>query len=289
MKTRTGSFPIGFRRGGGAWQQDLHSLVAWAQANDLEVIDLGRDADTTAQVVVDAGLIVGSVDLPDVQGMISPDKDKRAAAIAHNTAYIEACAASGPMNHFVVMLPQEPARPRRENFGFMVESFSVLGPVLEAAGAHLAIEGWPGPGALCCTPEACRAFFEACPSPAFGINYDPSHLLRQGIDPVRFLREFHARVVHLHGKDTELLPEGLYEYGHEQPATFGPAPAFGAWAWRYTIPGQGAVRWPAILAILAEAGYDGSVSIELEDAHFNGATESEQFGILKGAQFLAGC
>ena len=35
MKTRTGSFPIGFRRGGGAWQQDLHSLVAWAQANDL--------------------------------------------------------------------------------------------------------------------------------------------------------------------------------------------------------------------------------------------------------------
>jgi sugar phosphate isomerase/epimerase len=113
--------------------------------------------------------------------------------------------------------------------------------------------------------------------------------LRQGIDPIRFLWEFGERVVHIHGKDTETLSENLYEYGHELPAIHAPRFRFGAWAWRYTIPGQGMMRWGAALAILAELGYDGSISIELEDANFNGETESEQFGIVKGAQFLAGC
>ncbi|MGC9522856.1 MAG: sugar phosphate isomerase/epimerase family protein [Anaerolineae bacterium] len=289
MKTRTGGFSIGFRRGGSAWQQDLAALIAWAKENDLEVIDLGRDGDETAGAVVDAGLAVGSVDLPDWKGMISPDKGTRDTALARNAEYVQACAAYGPMNHFLVMLPEDPNRPRRENFDTMVESFSQLGPVLEENDARLVIEGWPGPGALCCTPEGFRAFFEACPSPAFGINYDPSHLLRQGIDPVRFLWEFHARVYHVHGKDTELLDENLYEYGHEQPATFTPSFRYGGWAWRYTIPGQGAIRWVSIFSILAQQGYGGTVSIELEDANFNGSEEGEKFGILQGATFLAGC
>ncbi|MGC9468256.1 MAG: sugar phosphate isomerase/epimerase family protein [Anaerolineae bacterium] len=289
MKTRIGGFPIGFRRGGSSWQRDLTALVAWAKAHDLEVIDLGKDADETAEAVVEANLIVGSVDLPEARGMISPDKGRRDEAIARNRAYIEACAAYGPMNHFLVMLPEDPGRPRKENFGYMVESFSELATVLEANDARLAIEGWPGPGALCCTPEGYRAFFEACPSPGFGINYDPSHLIRQGIDPIRFLWEFYDRVYHVHGKDTEIITENVYEYGYELPATFAPRYGFGGWAWRYTIPGQGRMRWGAAFEVLAEMGYQGAVSIELEDANFNGEPESEQAGILYGARFLAGC
>ncbi|MGC9349288.1 MAG: sugar phosphate isomerase/epimerase family protein, partial [Anaerolineae bacterium] len=243
MKTRTGSFPIGFRRGVSQWQQDLDGLIAWAKEVDMEVIDLHRDADTTAKAVLDAGLQVGSVDLPDTRGMISPDKGKRAEAIARNAEYIKACAVYGPMDHFLVMLPEDPDRPRKENFGYMVESFGELISVLEENDAQLVIEGWPGPGALCCTPAGYRAFFEACPSSVMGINYDPSHLIRQGIDPILFLEEFNDRVYHVHGKDTELIPENLYEYGHELPAIFEPRFPFGAWAWRYTIPGQGSMRW----------------------------------------------
>jgi sugar phosphate isomerase/epimerase len=171
----------------------------------------------------------------------------------------------------------------------MVESFNALVPVLEGTGSDLVIEGWPGPGALCCTPEGYRAFFEACPSPALGINYDLSHLLRQGIDPIRFLWEFGDRVFHVHGKDTELLSENCYEYGHELPAIFTPNFRFGGWAWRYTIPGQGVMRWGAAFRILEEKGYTGSVSIELEDANFNGDETTEKVGILQGARFLAGC
>jgi len=69
-----------------------------------------------------------------------------------------------------------------------------------------------------------------------GVNYDPSHLIRMGIDPLRFLKEFVGRVYHVHGKDAELFADNLYEYGHEQPPTFAKEMNFGSMAWRYTIP-----------------------------------------------------
>jgi sugar phosphate isomerase/epimerase len=122
-----------------------------------------------------------------------------------------------------------------------------------------------------------------------GINYDPSHLIRQGIDPIRFLKEFGERVHHIHGKDTELLSENLYEYGHEQPPTFGKKFRYGGMAWRYTIPGHGVMRWRKAFAMLEKLGYAGCVSIELEDAHFNGAEDTERLGILQGIRFLSGC
>jgi sugar phosphate isomerase/epimerase len=239
--------------------------------------------------VIDAGLRVGSVDLLDNKGMISPDKAKRTDAIARNAEYVRACAACGPINHFLVMLPEKPELPRAENFGYMLESFGELIPVLEENNARLAVEGWPGPGALCCTPEGYRALFRELSSKAVGINYDPSHLIRQGIDPIRFLKEFVDRVYHLHGKDTELLPENVYEYGWEQPPTFAKKFWFGGMAWRYTIPGHGVMRWGKAFRILADHGYKGCVSIELEDANFNGSEEGEKLGIIQGTHFLAGC
>ena len=289
MKTRTGSFPIGVRRGGSDWQKDLSNVITWAQTSGLELIDVARDGDRAGRQVIDAGLRVGSVDLLEWQGMISADKSKRAAAVARNADYLQACAALGVVNHFIVMLPENKDLPRAENFGYMVESFNQLAPAFEQHHARLIIEGWPGPGALCCTPEGYRAFFRECPSQSMGVNYDPSHLIRMGIDPLRFLREFVGRVYHVHGKDTELFAENLYEYGHEQPPTFAKPMSYGSMAWRYTIPGHGVTRWTQIFSILQSAGYAGGVSIELEDMNFNGTESGEKFGILQGARFLEGC
>ena len=288
MKTRTGNFPIGFRRGWTDWQKDIDSLITWTKQNGLEAIDLGKDANVVGQKVLDAGLRIGSVDLRDNKGMISPDRATREKAIEDNAEFIHECSALGPTNFFLVMLPEKPELPRAENFGYMVESFSQLAPVLEKYEARLVIEGWPGPGALCCTPESYRAFFAAVSSKAMGVNYDPSHLLRMGIDPLRFLREFGDRVYHAHGKDTEILTENVYEFGTEQPSTFTKPVAFGGAAWRYTIPGHGITRWVEVMKILQEKGYQGAVSIELEDANFNGKNDTEQQGILQGARFLAG-
>lgn len=289
MKTRTGGYPIGFRQGGGSWRRNAEGVIAWMKASGLGVIDLGPDADQSAPPYVEAGLRVGSADLAERNGMISADAGQRAEAVARNVEYIRDCAAMGIANFFVVMLPADPALPRAENFSYMVESFGQLVSVLEESGAHVVVEGWPGPGALCCTPEGYRGLFREIPSRGMGINYDPSHLIRQGIDPIRFLGEFGDRVFHVHGKDTELISENLYEYGHEQPPTFAKRYAFGGMAWRYTIPGHGMMRWPTAFAMLMGLGYGGCVSIELEDASFNGSEDTEKLGILQGAQFLVGC
>ena len=286
--TRTGGFSIGFRRGWSDWQKDLGRLVAWARDNGFSAIDLGRDGDQAGKPVLEAGLRIGSVDLQEWNGMISADGGKRAEAVARNEAYVRACAELGPVNHFIVMLPADPALPRSENFGYMVESFSALAPALEECRARVVIEGWPGPGALCCTPESYREFFKSCPSPAMGVNYDPSHLIRMGIDPLRFLREFAGRVGHVHGKDTELSADDLYEFGNLLPPTFTPEIPFGSRHWRYAIPGHGEMSWGAAFRILQQRGYSGCVSIELEDANFNGTEEGEKRGLILGREFLEG-
>jgi sugar phosphate isomerase/epimerase len=288
-RTRTGGFPIGLRRLWFEWHKDLPGLVKWAAAENLGVIDLGKDGDRTAALALELGMRLGSVDLPEWQGMISPNRGARKRAVERNSAYIKACATCGPLNHFVVMLPEKPELLRSENFKYMVESFQQLAPVLEAHQAKIVIEGWPGPGALCCTPEGYEAFFEECSSPVFGVNYDPSHFLRMGIDPLRFLRDYSNRVYHVHGKDTELLDESLYRYGNEQQATFGKPHGFGGMHWRYTVPGHGVARWTEIFRILTTAGYQGAISIELEDENFVGAPEKERAGLLHSRNFLQGC
>ena len=285
LKTRTGGFVIGFRRGGGAWQRDIADAVAWAASHGFGVIDLGQDRAEMAAVQA-AGLRGGAVDLPGWAGLISPDGGKRKEAVAQCSEYIKEC---GPQNFFAVMLPEDPSRSRRENFGYMAESLNAISGPLEAADGRLVIEGWPGAGALCCTPESYRAAFRECPSPALGINYDPSHLLRMGIDPIRFLKDFIGRVGHVHGKDALVLADDLYEYGFEQPATFKESPAFGAPCWRYTIPGHGGTPWTQVCRILDGAGYAGAISIELEDADYQGSDAAEQQGLLDAGLFLASC
>jgi sugar phosphate isomerase/epimerase len=288
--TRTGGFPIGFRRGSSPWQSDLTALLAWARDSGFASVDLESDGPDAAAQVVASNVALGAVDLPEWGALMSPDPEVRHKAVDRDAAYVAACAdVAGPLNHFLVLLPEDPQRPRPENFGYAVDSLNALAPTLEAHDARLVIEAYPGPGALACTPEGYRALFERCPSPAIGVNYDPSHFLRMGIDPVRFLREFVARVHHVHAKDTAVDVEGLYEFGHQQPPTFASTPPWGSTYWRYTIPGHGDMSWSEAFGVLAAAGYAGRVSVELEDADYNGATDTEQEGLLLSRAFLESC
>jgi sugar phosphate isomerase/epimerase len=288
--THTGSFKIGFRRNG-KWQEDIDSLISWAKTNHFSAIDTGFNSEEDIKKIKAAGLEIGSTDLMDWGGygaLISPDKATRAAAVKKAAMNIGSSVAAGAKNFFTVMVPEKADLPRKENFGYMLESYAALVPVLEQAGGRLVVEGWPGPGALCCTPEGYRALFHELPSHVLGVNYDPSHLIRMGIDPLRFLNEVAVRVYHVHGKDTALYSEHLYEFGHEQPPTFAKMPDYGAMAWRYTIPGHGQARWVEIFRVLKKAGYNGCVSVELEDANFNGTEEGEKRGFILSRQFLAG-
>ena len=288
MKTATGNFPLGWRRRNFAWEKDLDGMIAWALENELEVVDLGGDADAIAETVIEAGLRVGSADLAVFGEMISPDAAKRADAVARNAQYIKDCVAAGASTFFICMIPEDPSRPRAENFDYMLESYGALKPTFEDNDARLVIEGWPGPGSLVCTPETYRAFIDGVGSPNMGVNYDPSHLVRMGIDPIRFLREFVSHVFHAHGKDCVIIEENLYQYGNLQESTFAAPFKYGGMNWRYTIPGHGISDWKIILSILAENGYDGCVCIELEDHYYDDTEALQKLGVLQGVRFLAG-
>lgn len=288
MKTATGNFPLGWRRRNFAWEQNLDGMIAWAKDNDIEVIDLGRDGDTSVKSVVDAGLRVGTVDLTVWEEMISPDAGKRQDAVTRNADYVKACVAAGANVFFICMLPEDKSLSRAENFGYMVDSYSELAKTFEDVGAYLVIEGWPGPGSLVCTPETYRAFIDQVGSPNMGVNFDPSHLVRMGIDPIRFLREFVGHVFHVHGKDAMIIQENLYQYGNLQESTFNKPYKYGGMNWRYTIPGHGVSDWKTILNILVENNYSGCISIELEDHYYDDTEDDQKQGVLQGIKFLAG-
>ena len=133
--------------------------------------------------------------------------------------------------------------------------------------------------------KCCVRCLNIIPSRHFGLNYDPSHLVRLGIDYLRFLTEFGDKVNYCHGKDTEILTDDLYETGI-LPATFGTKYDFSEGSWRYTIPGHGAVEWDKVAVRLDGIGYQGPISIELEDHRYWGTLEKEQQGIIKAKEHL---
>lgn len=117
--------------------------------------------------------------------------------------------------------------------------------------------------------------------PAFGINFDPSHLIWQGIDPVNLIRAFPDRIYHVHVKDAAVTQDGTNSIlgGH---LTFGDSRR----GWDFRSPGRGDVDFEAIIRALNEIDYDGPLSVEWEDSAMDrehGASESA--GFVRGLDF----
>ncbi len=287
-RTRTGGFPIGLRLTGEFAARPVAETAAWARSHGFGCVDVPAAHLPAVRGWLQAGLPVGTIDLfgAEWSGMLSADAGRRRATVARAQQCLRDAAAAGAKLVFVVMLAEDEKLPRKETFGYMVETYGQLRGVLQETGTRLSIEGWPGCNAQCCTPESYRAFLQAMASPHYGINYDPSHLLRMGIDPLRFVQEFAAQVVHVHGKDTYIDAERRYQLGTEQAGVFAEGLPWGGYFWRYTIPGGGEAPWTPILATLQSAGFAGYVSIELEDVNFNGTLEGERRGFLASRDFL---
>jgi sugar phosphate isomerase/epimerase len=112
------------------------------------------------------------------------------------------------------------------------------------------------------------------------LNFDPSHLTWLGIDPVAVVAPYAEQILHVQAKDVEVDPSGRNRLG-----VFGNVvdradnPWVSGW-WRYRIPGLGQVDWPALVAALSSAGYDGVVSVEHEDPVWSGSVEKVQHGLV---------
>jgi sugar phosphate isomerase/epimerase len=279
MPTRTGNFGIGFRRANVEWQKNLPNLAKWAKQAGYDVMDFThRTAADDFKTLKDAGLSLGSVDLLDFGQIMANDAAKRKEVIDANVKHVKDAAASGAKAFFTCIIPGDPTKKRSENYDLAVQCYSPIAQACAESGGALAVEGYPG-GAphlanLCCTPETVRQFIKDVGRGA-GLNYDPSHLIRQGVDHIRFLKEFAPYVKHVHAKDTDVDADALYEFG-TQTAAFAQSHRWGEWTWRYTLPGQGIARWFEIIKVLKDANYKGAVSVELEDENFNGSEEGEK-------------
>ncbi len=115
------------------------------------------------------------------------------------------------------------------------------------------------------------AIFEAIPDAHFGLNYDPSHLIWQGIDYLGGVERYKDRIFHTHAKDTEIKEECLRHVGCLE----------GGW-WRYVIPGFGKIEWGEYIERLYGIGYEGVLSIEHEDG-----AQGRDEGFIRGMRHLS--
>ncbi|MBD2871847.1 sugar phosphate isomerase/epimerase family protein [Paenibacillus arenilitoris] len=284
------NFQLGMRIPPKIGSEGIEKVAQWAAGVKLDVLDVPRLTPEVKQACDAAGIGIGSVDAVQTGQLLSKDDARRAAALEAAKKHMTETAALGGRVLFMCLVPEDHSVPRRETFAIWKDTFPELVRHAEREGIYIAIEGWPGPEphypTIGCTPEMWRAMFEAIPSKHFGLNYDPSHLVRLGIDYLRALTEFGERINHCHGKDTEILHDELYECG-VLSATFGAKYGFSEGSWRYTIPGHGQVEWDRVAVRLEKLGYRGAVSIELEDHRYWGSIEAERQGIEKAAEHLA--
>ncbi len=95
----------------------------------------------------------------------------------------------------------------------------------------------------------------------FGFNYDPSHLGYQGVDYVKFIRDFATRIYHVHVKDA------WWNHGDGSVGVFGGHTNFGDARrfWDFRSPGHGDIEFEDIIVALNDIGYRGPLSVEWED------------------------
>ncbi|MGA2582515.1 MAG: sugar phosphate isomerase/epimerase [Tepidisphaeraceae bacterium] len=110
----------------------------------------------------------------------------------------------------------------------------------------------------------------------FGFNYDPSHLAYQGVDYVRFIRTFAARIFHVHMKDV------WWGHGDGTVGVFGGHTTFAdpRRYWDFRSLGHGDIKFEEIIVALNDIGYKGPLSVEWEDDRMDrehGAIESAAF------------
>ena len=134
-------------------------------------------------------------------------------------------------------------------------------------------------------PAMWEKFFNATRCENIGLEWDPSHLICQFIDPVANLKKFGARVFHVHAKDASINRGLLSQYGICHPGVA-----------EHRVPGLGDADWAQITDTLIRVGYDSDLNIEgwhdpVYRNHPNGPQlEEEGLRIAKAhlAQFVAG-
>ena len=120
------------------------------------------------------------------------------------------------------------------------------------------------PGFCVYNPETLLRMREAV-GETIGANFDPSHLIWQGIDPVAAIRALEGAIYHFHAKDTKLDKYNVAKFGVLDTKHYSDE-AHRSWIFRSVGYGNGLDYWRDIISALRLVGYDKVMSIEHEDS-----------------------
>ena len=257
---------------------EKYGLGCWAISNHLsgqlvcDPIDARHYAFAPAKVRND----------PKAARKWAIDMQKKAAKAARNMGVTVVNGFTGsPIWHLLYSFP--PCLPGQIESGYR-EFAKTWKPILDVFadnGIRFALEVHPTEIAFDIA-SAQRALEALDGHPAFGFNFDPSHLGYQGVDYVKFIRTFPDRIFHVHMKDACCghcdCTVGVFG-GHTEfadPRRF----------WDFRSLGHGDINFEDIIVALNDIGYQGPLSVEWEDSRMDrchGAQESCDF--VKGVDF----
>ncbi|HUS44546.1 MAG TPA: sugar phosphate isomerase/epimerase [Phycisphaerae bacterium] len=254
-------------------REPLEDVIAWAGANGIRLLEvptghLGEDTPEhhagTTKALQAAGVHLSSVAHYDAN--ICNDPQKGLAALK---AAIDRCVRFGTdVCCSLAGLPPEGMKKEEAIDGPFTDIFGPAAEYAASKGVRIALENWYA--TLIQHFDQWDRVLERVPAENLGFNYDPSHLVWQGIDYLAGVERYGPRIFHVHAKDAEIREEVRRQVGVD-----------GNGWWRYCIPGQGRVRWGEFIARLRRIGYDGVLSIEHEDGYI-----SAQEGVLLGRRYL---
>lgn len=242
----------------------VEEVLDFAQDSGFDAIEIDvgghiKVPENVAPVVAkarDRGLFVSSITLTGNQ--LDPDADKRRDLRARTAAFAKAVGdARVPI--LVIFPGRDNAVSDDDNYKSFAEFVNGLIAQTSASGLEFAIENWPGPknDFIAVTPSGWQQLFALILDKRFGLEFDPSHLIRLGIDPFAALEGASDRIKILHAKDTSIDAKRLQAVGYH-----------GSGWWRYRLPGHGMLDWSKFLSLAKSVGFDGTISIEHEDADF---------------------
>jgi sugar phosphate isomerase/epimerase len=262
-------------------------VAAWPDHGDrpftathLDVENFGEREATRVREIFDRhGLTLSSLAFYD--NNLHPDHAERKAINDHVAKCVDAAALLGcpTVGTFV---GRDPGKSVADN---LREAERIFPSLVEHAGErgvrivieNCVMEGWHPdgyPGNLAYSPELWEWMF----SLGLYLNFDPSHLMWMGIDPVEALKPYVDRIAHAQAKDIQLFPEKRNRYGWPGRAVDRPDPWDVGW-WRYRVPGLGEVDWVRVVDALYEGGFDGVLSVEHEDPLWGGDEQRVKTGL----------
>ncbi|MGO7368554.1 sugar phosphate isomerase/epimerase family protein [Rhizobium ruizarguesonis] len=189
---------------------------------------------------------------------LDADRAKR-NALRERTAEFAGAIGQAGVPIFVIFPGRDDTASDEANYDDFADFANGLIAQTQPYGLTFAIENWPGPkdNFIGTTPKGWQELFQRIGDPRFGLEFDPSHLIRIGVDPYQAMEAVKDRIAILHAKDTAINPESLQAVGYH-----------GKGWWQYKLPGLGLIDWPRFLRQASEAGFDGTLSIEHEDAAY---------------------